>query len=88
MLICCLQLGSVNDRRGKKNLVIAGWGDDHLLSEDCLNLFYVSSNYNSYSDRTQQNLVCYISSLSFCSSYSSSCLKTQKQCECCAEKVK
>ncbi|VVA94126.1 unnamed protein product [Arabis nemorensis] len=50
------KLGSVNDRRGKKNLVIAGWGDDHLLSEDCLNPFYVSSSYNSYSDRTQQNL--------------------------------
>jgi ATP-dependent RNA helicase DHX29 len=50
------KLGSVNDRRGKKNLVLAGWGDDYLLSEDCLNPFYVSSNYNSYSDQTQQNL--------------------------------
>ncbi|CAA7028259.1 unnamed protein product [Microthlaspi erraticum] len=50
------KLGSVNDRRGKKNLVLAGWGDDYLLSEDCLNPFYVSNNYNSYSDQTQQNL--------------------------------
>ncbi|KAG2302509.1 hypothetical protein Bca52824_031160 [Brassica carinata] len=50
------KLGSVNDRRGKKNLVLAGWGDDYLLSEDCLNPYYVSSNYNSYSDQTQQNL--------------------------------
>ncbi|KFK40917.1 hypothetical protein AALP_AA2G060100 [Arabis alpina] len=50
------KLGSVNDRRGKKNLVLAGWGDDHLLAEDCRNPFYVSSNYNSYSDQTQQNL--------------------------------
>ncbi|WZZ86810.1 hypothetical protein YC2023_115389 [Brassica napus] len=50
------KLGSVNDRRGKKNLVLAGWGDDYLLSEDCLNPFYVSGNYNSYSDQTQQNL--------------------------------
>ncbi|XP_010414781.1 PREDICTED: DExH-box ATP-dependent RNA helicase DExH7, chloroplastic-like [Camelina sativa] len=50
------KLGSVNDRRGKKNLVLAGWGDDYLLSEDCLNPFYVSSNYNSYSDQTRQNM--------------------------------
>ncbi|XP_018457664.2 LOW QUALITY PROTEIN: DExH-box ATP-dependent RNA helicase DExH7, chloroplastic [Raphanus sativus] len=50
------KFGSVNDRRGKKNLVLTGWGDDYLLSEDCLNPFYVSSNYNSYSDQTQQNL--------------------------------
>ncbi|XP_024015493.1 DExH-box ATP-dependent RNA helicase DExH7, chloroplastic isoform X2 [Eutrema salsugineum] len=50
------KLGSVNDRRGQKNLVLAGWGDDYLLSEDCLNPFYVSSNYTSYSDQTQQNL--------------------------------
>ncbi|CAN8244837.1 unnamed protein product [Cochlearia groenlandica] len=50
------KLGSVNDRRGNKNLVLAGWGDDYLLSEDCLNPCYISSNYNSYSDRTQQNL--------------------------------
>ncbi|RID44875.1 hypothetical protein BRARA_I01640 [Brassica rapa] len=50
------KLGSVNDRRGKKNLVLAGWGDDYLLSEDCLNPFYVSGNYKSYSDQTQQNL--------------------------------
>ncbi|KAL1204479.1 DExH-box ATP-dependent RNA helicase DExH7 [Cardamine amara subsp. amara] len=50
------KLGSVNDRRGKKNLVLAGWGDDYLLTEDCLNPFYVSSSYNSYSDQTQKNL--------------------------------
>ncbi|XP_010414784.1 PREDICTED: DExH-box ATP-dependent RNA helicase DExH4, chloroplastic isoform X2 [Camelina sativa] len=39
------KLGSVNVRRGKKNLMLAGWGDNYLVSEDGLNLSYDSSNY-------------------------------------------
>ncbi|XP_019058918.1 PREDICTED: DExH-box ATP-dependent RNA helicase DExH7, chloroplastic isoform X2 [Tarenaya hassleriana] len=50
------QLGPVNDRRGKKNLVLAGWGDDYLLSEGPSNPFYDPSNYSSYCDQTQKNL--------------------------------
>lgn len=37
--------------------MLAGWGDNDLVSEDCLNWSYVSSNYESYSDRTKENLV-------------------------------
>ncbi|CAE5962521.1 unnamed protein product [Arabidopsis arenosa] len=51
-----LQLGSVNVRRGKKNLMLAGWGDSYLVSEDGLNSSYDSSNYESYSDHTRKNL--------------------------------
>ncbi|XP_022748669.1 DExH-box ATP-dependent RNA helicase DExH7, chloroplastic isoform X3 [Durio zibethinus] len=48
--------GPVNNRRGKKNLVLSAWGDDSLLSEDYVNPNYNSSSYQSYSDQTQQNL--------------------------------
>ncbi|XP_015580752.1 DExH-box ATP-dependent RNA helicase DExH7, chloroplastic isoform X1 [Ricinus communis] len=48
--------GPVNDRRGKKNLVLSGWGDDSLLSEEIINPHFVSSNYQSYSEQTQKNL--------------------------------
>ncbi|KAK4804565.1 hypothetical protein SAY86_004382 [Trapa natans] len=48
--------GPVDNRRGKKNLVLSGWGDDSLLSEDCVNPYYMSSSYESYSEQTQQNL--------------------------------
>uniref|UniRef100_A0A2C9V5D8 RNA helicase n=1 Tax=Manihot esculenta TaxID=3983 RepID=A0A2C9V5D8_MANES len=48
--------GPVNNRRGKKNLVLSGWGDDSLLSEDYVNPHYVSSTYCSYGEQTQQNL--------------------------------
>ncbi|GAV86513.1 DEAD domain-containing protein/Helicase_C domain-containing protein/HA2 domain-containing protein/OB_NTP_bind domain-containing protein [Cephalotus follicularis] len=48
--------GPVNNRRGKKNLVLSGWGDDSLLLEDCINSDYVPSNYQSYSESAQQNL--------------------------------
>ncbi|XVE94165.1 hypothetical protein REPUB_Repub01dG0258300 [Reevesia pubescens] len=48
--------GPVNNRRGKKNLVLSGWGDDSLLSEDYVNPHYNSSSYQSYSEQTQQNL--------------------------------
>lgn len=59
---CTLQQsGSVNNRRGKKNLVLSAWGDDSLLSEDYVNPHYNSSSYQSYSEQTQQNLVNYFS---------------------------
>ncbi|KAK5841973.1 DExH-box ATP-dependent RNA helicase DExH7, chloroplastic [Gossypium arboreum] len=48
--------GPVNNRRGKKNLVLSAWGDDSLLSEDYVNPHYDSSSYQSYSEQTQQNL--------------------------------
>ncbi|KAI4375529.1 hypothetical protein MLD38_013387 [Melastoma candidum] len=48
--------GPVDNHRGKKNLVMSGWGDDSLLSEDCLNPNYVPSNYGSYSEQTRMNL--------------------------------
>ncbi|XVE67464.1 hypothetical protein DITRI_Ditri08aG0163400 [Diplodiscus trichospermus] len=48
--------GPVNNRRGKKNLVLSAWGDDSLLSEDYVNPHYSSSSYQSYSKQTQQNL--------------------------------
>ncbi|KAG5384505.1 hypothetical protein IGI04_035975 [Brassica rapa subsp. trilocularis] len=49
-------LGSVKVRGRKKNPMLAGWGDNYLVTEDCLNSTYVSSNYESYSDRTKENL--------------------------------
>ncbi|KAJ4833074.1 hypothetical protein Tsubulata_001048 [Turnera subulata] len=48
--------GHVDNRRGKKNLVLSQWGDDSLLAEDVVNPHYVSSSYESYSEQTQQNL--------------------------------
>ncbi|KAL9451593.1 hypothetical protein AB3S75_013205 [Citrus x aurantiifolia] len=48
--------GPVNNRRGKKNLVLSGWGDDSLLSEEYINPYYDPSDYGSYSEQTQQNL--------------------------------
>ncbi|XP_065871411.1 DExH-box ATP-dependent RNA helicase DExH7, chloroplastic [Euphorbia lathyris] len=48
--------GPVNNRRGKKNLVLSGWGDESLLAEDTVNPNYVSGSYQSYSEQTQQNL--------------------------------
>ncbi|XP_022136497.1 DExH-box ATP-dependent RNA helicase DExH7, chloroplastic isoform X2 [Momordica charantia] len=46
----------VNDRRGKKNLILSAWGDDALLSEACTNPYYISDFYQSYSEETQKNL--------------------------------
>ncbi|KAE8650533.1 DExH-box ATP-dependent RNA helicase DExH7, chloroplastic isoform X2 [Cucumis sativus] len=46
----------VNYRRGKKNLILSGWGDDALLSEACTNPYYNSDCYQSYSELTQKNL--------------------------------
>ncbi|GMI87912.1 hypothetical protein like AT1G58060 [Hibiscus trionum] len=48
--------GPVNNRRGKKNLVLSAWGDDSMLSEEYVNPNYSSSNYQSYNEQTQQNL--------------------------------
>ncbi|XAR56314.1 RNA helicase [Bertholletia excelsa] len=48
--------GPVSNRRGKKNLVLSAWGDDMLLSEDCINPFYIPSAYQTYSEQTQKNL--------------------------------
>lgn len=47
----------MNNRRGKKNLVLSAWGDDSLLSEEYVNPHYVPDDYPSYSEQTQQNLV-------------------------------
>ncbi|XP_034601824.1 DExH-box ATP-dependent RNA helicase DExH7, chloroplastic isoform X2 [Setaria viridis] len=49
---------SVNNRRGKKNLVLSSWGDESTLSEGYVNPHYVSDYYKSYSERTNQNLKC------------------------------
>lgn len=46
----------VNYRRGKKNLISSGWGDDALLSEACTNPYYISDCYQTYSEQTQKNL--------------------------------
>ncbi|KAL2513889.1 RNA helicase family protein [Forsythia ovata] len=46
----------VGNRRGKKNLVLASWGDESVLSEEYINPFYVPSNYQNYSEQTRQNL--------------------------------
>ncbi|KAF5733174.1 ATP-dependent RNA helicase putative isoform 1 [Tripterygium wilfordii] len=48
--------GHVNNRRGKKNLVLSAWGDDSVLSEECVNPHFVSNIYQSYSEQTQRNL--------------------------------
>lgn len=51
------QAGPVNNRRGKKNLFLSGWGDDSLLSEETINPYYVPDSYQSYKEQTRQNLV-------------------------------
>ncbi|KAL5566445.1 hypothetical protein UlMin_029609, partial [Ulmus minor] len=48
--------GPVNNRRGKKNLVLSGWGDETLLSEEYVNPYYVPDNYQSYGEQTRLNL--------------------------------
>lgn len=53
----CPQLGSAKVCGRKKNLMLAGWGDNYLVTEDSLNSSYVAGNYESYSDRTKENLV-------------------------------
>lgn len=62
-LICLILLqwkhasSSVNNRRGKKNLVLSSWGDESTLSEGYINPHYISDYYKSYNERTNQNLV-------------------------------
>ncbi|KAK3028246.1 hypothetical protein RJ639_037580 [Escallonia herrerae] len=46
----------VSNHRGKKNLVLSGWGDESLLAEEFINPHYIPSNYQSYSAQTQKNL--------------------------------
>ncbi|KAI9107308.1 hypothetical protein K1719_021696 [Acacia pycnantha] len=48
--------GPVTNSRGKKNLVLSAWGDESLLSEQQINPCFISTNYESYSEQTQQNL--------------------------------
>lgn len=47
----------VTNHRGKKNLVLSGWGDEALLYEDSINPYYEPSFYGTYSEQTRQNLV-------------------------------
>jgi ATP-dependent RNA helicase DHX29 len=47
---------TVNNRRGKKNLVLSSWGDESVLTEDYVNPHYTTDCYQSYSERTNQNL--------------------------------
>ncbi|KAM0916755.1 hypothetical protein ACQ4PT_010076 [Festuca glaucescens] len=47
---------SVNNRRGMKNLVLSSWGDESMLYENYVNPHYTFDCYQSYSERTNQNL--------------------------------
>ncbi|KAH9625552.1 hypothetical protein KSS87_023449, partial [Heliosperma pusillum] len=49
--------GSINNRRGKKNLVLSSMGDETLLSEECTNPHYNPSLYQSYHEQTRHNLM-------------------------------
>ena len=40
-----------------KNLVLSSWGDESMLSENYVNPHYTFDCYQSYSERTNQNLV-------------------------------
>ncbi|KAK1568774.1 hypothetical protein Q3G72_028504 [Acer saccharum] len=51
-----LQSSAVKNHRGKKNLVLSGWGDESMLLEEYINPYYVPSCYESYNEQTQQNL--------------------------------
>lgn len=51
---------TVNNRRGKKNLVLSSWGDESVLTEDYVNPHYTTDCYQSYSERTNQNLVSFM----------------------------
>ncbi|EPS71537.1 hypothetical protein M569_03222, partial [Genlisea aurea] len=46
----------VSNNRGKRTLVLSGWGDESLLSEETTNPNYDPSYYREYSDQTRQNL--------------------------------
>ncbi|KAK4835384.1 hypothetical protein QYF36_009045 [Acer negundo] len=51
-----LKSSAVKNHRGKKNLVLSGWGDESMLLEEYINPYYVPSCYESYNEQTQQNL--------------------------------
>ncbi|KAK4339893.1 hypothetical protein RND71_041355 [Anisodus tanguticus] len=46
----------IGNHRGKKNLVLSAWGDESLLSEEYINHYYDSSNYQIYSGQTKKKL--------------------------------
>ncbi|KAG9147531.1 hypothetical protein Leryth_007315 [Lithospermum erythrorhizon] len=46
----------VGNHRGKKNLVLSGWGDETLLAKEKRNPHYDATNYQDYSEQTRQNL--------------------------------
>ncbi|KAL2904576.1 DExH-box ATP-dependent RNA helicase DExH7 chloroplastic [Bienertia sinuspersici] len=48
--------GSVDNRRGEKNLVLSSMGDETLLSEESMNPQYSHSAYQFYSEQTRMNL--------------------------------
>ncbi|KAL9256960.1 DExH-box ATP-dependent RNA helicase DExH7, chloroplastic-like protein [Drosera capensis] len=48
--------GAINNRRGKKNLVLSSWGDESILSEECTNPHYIPSAYQSFNEQTRMNL--------------------------------
>ncbi|KAL3655303.1 hypothetical protein CASFOL_001089 [Castilleja foliolosa] len=41
----------VGNKRGKKNLVLSGWGDESLLSEEIINPYYIKSDYLNYNEQ-------------------------------------
>lgn len=47
----------MDNHRGKKNLVLSAWGDDAVLSEHDINPHYDPSSYQTYNERTRNNLV-------------------------------
>ncbi|KMZ65415.1 putative ATP-dependent RNA helicase DHX36 [Zostera marina] len=47
---------SIDNHRGKKNLVLSAWGDESLLHQDYINPYYVADVYEAYSKKTCQNL--------------------------------
>ncbi|KAL5704172.1 RNA helicase [Ranunculus cassubicifolius] len=51
-----LRSNTVDNHRGKKNLVLSSWGDDSQLYESYVNPNYDASAYVSYSERTRENL--------------------------------
>ncbi|XP_024004322.1 DExH-box ATP-dependent RNA helicase DExH4, chloroplastic [Eutrema salsugineum] len=57
------ELGPVKVHRGKKNHMLAGWGENYMVSEDCLKSSYVSTNYEAYSVidyELLEELICHI----------------------------
>lgn len=62
-IILLLQSAPIGEKRGKKNLVLSGWGDESLLSEEIINPYYIGSDYLNYSEQTHRNLVCIIHSM-------------------------